>query len=329
MAQRRGLAGWQIATLSAAGAVSSLALANWLTRVGLREPEHGLSGAAALYPWTEGAIHYSATGRGEPLLLLHDLRPGASAYDYRKVFEPLAHHYRVFAPDLLGYGRSGRPAISYTPALYTSLIEDFLRQVAGAADQPAHLVAAGRSAPFAVLAAAAHPQFIRSLTLIEPQGLTGVAPRRWPGMARAARMLLRTPLVGEGLYNLAVSRRGLRQALGHRLAAGAPPASDDVIDQYYASAHQPGARFAPVDALTTLEGVESGAAEAFATLHTPTLLLWGQRDPAHPIAQARALREARPGVAVRVFPTGAMPYVEAPDAFTQEITTWLRDAARV
>src|SRR5574340_130013 len=130
MAQRRGLTGWQVATLSAAGAVGALAMANWFTRVGLREPEHGLDGASALYPWTEGAIHYAAAGRGEPLLLLHDLRAGASAYDYRKVFAPLAPRYRVFAPDLLGYGRSGRPAIRYTSTLYVSLIEDFLRQVA-------------------------------------------------------------------------------------------------------------------------------------------------------------------------------------------------------
>lgn len=331
MSQRRGLAGWQIATLSTAGAVGSLALANWLTHVGLREPEHALGGAEALYPWTEGAIHYTAHGRGEPLLLLHDLRPGSSAYDYRNVFATLAGRYRVFAPDLLGYGLSGRPATSYTPQLYVALIEDFLRQVVGATDQPAHVIAAGQSAPLAVLAAATHPQFFRSLTLIEPIGLGGHSHRaRSQGAARIIRLLLRTPLIGEGLYNLAVSRRGLRLALRRQLAEGGPRVSDDVIDQYYSVAHQPGARFAPVDALTSaLRGPVGQASEALASVTLPVLLLWGQRDPARPVSEARALHEAHPGAELRIFPTGAMPQVEAPDAFTREVFAWLRSAARV
>lgn len=331
MSQRRKVAGWQIATLSAAGAVGSLAVANWLTHVGLRAPEHALGGAEALYPWTEGAIHYTAHGRGEPLLLLHDLRPGSSAYDYRNVFATLAERYRVFAPDLLGYGLSGRPATSYTPQLYVTLIEDFLRQVIGATDQPAHVIATGHSAPFAILAAAARPQFFRSLTLIEPMGLgERKGSERLPGSARIARLLLRTPLIGEGVYNLAVSRRGLRLALRRRLAEGGPRISDDVIDQYYSIAHQPGARFAPVDALTrALRGPTSQASEALTTVAAPILLLWGQRDPARPVSEARALREAHPRAELRIFPTGSMPQVEAPEAFAHEVFAWLRGAARV
>lgn len=330
MSQRRKLAGWQIATLSAAGAVGSLALANWLTHVGLREPEHALGGTEALYPWTEGAIHYTAHGRGAPLLLLHDLRPGSSTYDYRSVFAALAERYRVFAPDLLGYGLSGRPATSYTPQLYVALIEDFLRQVVGATDQPAHVIASGQSAPFAVLAAAARPQLFRSLMLIEPTGLGEDRRRRRPVVARAARLLLRAPLLGESLYNLAVSRRGLRLALRRRLAEGSPHASDDVIDQYYSVTHQPGARFAPVDALAgALDGPVAQASEAFAAVTTPILLLWGQRDPTRPVSEGRALREAHPGAELRIFPTGSMPQVEAPDAFFREVFAWLRSTARV
>ena len=330
MSQRRGLARWQIATLSAAGAAGSLALANWLARVGLREPENALEGAEALYPWTEGAIHYTVSGRGEPLLLLHDLRPGSSSYEYRSVFAELATRYRVFAPDLLGYGQSGRPATSYTPQLYVSLIEDFLRQVLGATDQPAHVIASGQSAPFAVLAAAARPQLFRSLTLVEPLGLGGATAAPHPVVARLARLLLRAPLVGESVYNALVSRLGLRLALRRSLAEGAAPVSDDMIDQYYTVAHQPGARFAPADLLTgALGGAAGMASEVFADVSAPILLLWGQRDPARPVAEGRALREAHPGAELRIFPTGAMPHVEAPDAFTREVFAWLRSAARV
>ncbi|HEU5342728.1 MAG TPA: alpha/beta fold hydrolase [Ktedonobacterales bacterium] len=338
MSQRRGPAGWQIAALSVAGAGAALAAANWLTRVGLRAPEHALRGSEALYPWTEGTIHYAARGRGEPMLLLHDLFPGSSAFEYRQVFAPLAERYRVFAPDLLGFGRSGHPAIRYTPQLYATLTEDLLRQVVGATDQPAHLVAAGRSAGFAVLAASARPQLVRSLTLIEPIGLLARSAERAAPDAQAglrlgpqvARALLRTPLLGESAYHALVSRWGLRRALRRRLADGAAHAgrvSDDVIDQYYAMAHQRGARFASADLLGAMDSAEASA--AFEELSAPTLLIWGQRDPSHPIAECRALRQRRPSAQLRVFPTGAMPHVEAPDAFAREVFGWLRVAVRV
>lgn len=331
MAQRRGLAGWQIATLSAAGVAGALAAMNALARAGVRAPEQALHGSAALYPWTEGTIHYTVRGRGEPMLLLHDLLPGSSSFEYRNVFAALAEHYRVFAPDLLGYGLSGHPSARYTPQLYVTLIEDLLRQTLGATDQPAHVIASGRSAPLATLAAAARPHLVRSLTLIEPVGLLAPVAEAGAGAApQMARALLRMPLIGESVYNALVSRAGLRRALRRRLAEGAASGgrvSDDVIDYYYAMAHQRGARFAPADLLGAAPSAEASA--AFADLTTPTLLIWGQRDPQRPVSEGRALRQAHPGAQLRIFPTGAMPHVEAPDAFAQEVFGWLRVAVRV
>ena len=54
-------------------------------------------------------VHYIEAGSGMPLLLLHGSGPGAStAGNWRKVLEPLAAHYHVFAMDLIGFGKSGR-----------------------------------------------------------------------------------------------------------------------------------------------------------------------------------------------------------------------------
>src|SRR5512146_3207812 len=122
---------WRLATglvAASAGAASALALGNWLARVGVGAPETALSGETGYYPWTQGSLRYTVKGRGEPLALIHGIYPGASSFEYRKVFDRLAERYRVFALDLLGFGQSGRPAIDYTPALYVELIEDFLRQ---------------------------------------------------------------------------------------------------------------------------------------------------------------------------------------------------------
>lgn len=47
-------------------------------------------------------------GVGAPLLLIHGF-PTAS-WDWHKVFEPLVKHFRVIAPDMLGFGFSQKPS---------------------------------------------------------------------------------------------------------------------------------------------------------------------------------------------------------------------------
>jgi pimeloyl-ACP methyl ester carboxylesterase len=52
-------------------------------------------------------IRYWASGKGEPLLLIHGF-PTAS-WDWHYLWQPLAQHYRVIACDMLGFGDSSKP----------------------------------------------------------------------------------------------------------------------------------------------------------------------------------------------------------------------------
>ncbi|HEX9038948.1 MAG TPA: alpha/beta fold hydrolase [Ktedonobacterales bacterium] len=311
-------------TASAAGA---LALANRLARLGVGEPEPPLHGQAGYYPWTHGSVHYIARGRGPAVALIHGIYPGASSFEYRKVFERLADRYRVFALDLLGFGLSGRPAVTYTPGLYVELIEDFLSQVVGAADHPVTVVAPGLSAAFVIHAAARRPDHFSGLALIEPAGLPVDARGTGSALATLQRALLRSPLLGEALYNLVVSRPGLRAGLGYSAYSDFRAVSDDIVDQFYTMAHQPGARFAPADALAG--ALFTPVSATFASMTTPTLILWGRRDHRMPVSRARAFQELRPDLDLRVFPTGGLPQEEAPDAFLRALLGWMGALARV
>lgn len=61
----------------------------------------------------EVATHYRELGRGAPLLLIHGLM--TTGYSWRYVLEPLAKHFRVIVPDLVGCGRTDKPASTYGP----------------------------------------------------------------------------------------------------------------------------------------------------------------------------------------------------------------------
>ena len=93
-------------------------------------------------------------GQGEPLVLIHGIYAGASSYEYRRVIDLLARGNRVFAFDLLGFGRSAHPALDYTPVLYEQLILDFVREVVGGVDHPAAVIASTLGAAFTIRAAA-------------------------------------------------------------------------------------------------------------------------------------------------------------------------------
>lgn len=61
------------------------------------------------------AVHYITAGRGFPILMLHGSGPGVSTIgNWRKVLDPLAERFKVYAMDLIGFGRSARkPAPPY------------------------------------------------------------------------------------------------------------------------------------------------------------------------------------------------------------------------
>lgn len=59
----------------------------------------------------DSVIHYEEAGEGDPIVLLHG-NP-TSSYLWRNVIPGLQGEGRCLAPDLIGFGRSGKPKIDY------------------------------------------------------------------------------------------------------------------------------------------------------------------------------------------------------------------------
>ncbi len=73
-------------------------------------------------PFGRVHVHVRVAGSGPPLLLVHGFM--TSSYSFRYVIAPLAERFTVYAPDLVGSGRSSKPDVSYSPdALATSIGE--------------------------------------------------------------------------------------------------------------------------------------------------------------------------------------------------------------
>lgn len=67
--------------------------------------------------------HYMVAGEGSPLILLHG---GANDWtDWKPNIGPLSQHYRVYAPDLVGYGLSDGPEAEYSMGYFVDFLYDF------------------------------------------------------------------------------------------------------------------------------------------------------------------------------------------------------------
>lgn len=320
-ASRGGLAGWQIAALAAAGGISTLALVNKLADLSAGEPYSVLTGDQGRYAWTLGDIFYTVKGKGAPLILVHGIYAGASSYEFRHVFDLLARQFRVYALDLLGFGLSDRPPVRYTPVLYEELIEDFVRQVVGGVDQPVRAVASSLGAAFTIRAAAERPGLFERLVLIQPTGIEELSDARETLGRRFGRAVLRTPLLGQAIYHVIVSRLSISYFLKSQTYADPAEVSDDMVDYYYTLSHQPGARYAPASFISGM--LNTPVASVYPLLKQPILLCWGKDARFSPLENARAFREANSRAELRVFDCGGLPQDELPEEFAREVSEWL------
>jgi len=112
-------------------------------------------------------------GESLPLLLLHGL--AGSALEWHAVAQRLKRSHRVFALDQRGHGRSDKPKAQYARGYY---VGDVIGVIEGLRLAPVALVGQSMGGLNAFLAAAARPDLISKLVLIE------ASPARNPNALR-------------------------------------------------------------------------------------------------------------------------------------------------
>ena len=112
-------------------------------------------------PTPEGRIHFEKTGSGTPVVMLHPL--GTSTWAWNTVMEPLGQHFTCYAFDMLGHGRSDKPADSFAMPDWASSV-DHAMQVLNI--HRAHVIGNSVGAVLAVELAASYPERVDRLVLV-------------------------------------------------------------------------------------------------------------------------------------------------------------------
>ncbi len=277
---------------------------------------HG--GETRYFRWRGGDLAYAVAGEGEPLLLVHGIYAGASSLEFRRNFGVLAEGFRVYALDLLGCGLSERPARRYEPEDVGAQVEDFAREEIG--DQT-HLVASSLSAALSMPALVRSPRLFKKVVLICPTGY-GSLDRRSGHLGDAVYGLFLAPVLGDSLYHLLVSRRGIRYYL-ERIAYHDPRlVTGELVEDYWRVGHQRGARYLP--AAFVSGKLNLGVADYWPRVPHPALVCWGQEARTTPVSEVERFGRRNPRSEPRVFRDAALlPHDERATTFNREVREFL------
>jgi pimeloyl-ACP methyl ester carboxylesterase len=263
------------------------------------------------YAWKYGEISFQTIGRGEPVVLIHSFGPGHDSEEWRQVGELLANRNRVYAVDLLGWGRSDKPKLTYDGEVYIQLITSFLQDVVG---QPCVVAAAGLPAAYAIQIAVDHPELVRALALVVPSGLAIHSDE--PDIKDALlNRLLRLPIVGTTALNLFTSRSGLGQHLRREVFTSAEQVDAARLDHYYRSSHQTGAHVALAAYLSGY--LNHGVDDELPRLNRPVWLAWGREAENPSLETSDFWLQRLPDCGLDVFEnSGNLPHLETASVFT-------------
>ena len=108
-------------------------------------------------------MHYVIGGKGDPVVLLHGWPE--TWYEWRHIIPQLIdNNYTVIAPDMRGFGDSEKPQIGYDTK---TVAEDIYQLVKKLGNSKIYIVAHDWGGPVAYSYAAAHPQDVRKMVILD------------------------------------------------------------------------------------------------------------------------------------------------------------------
>jgi 2-hydroxy-6-oxonona-2,4-dienedioate hydrolase len=241
-------------------------------------------------------IRYFEAGQGAAVILLHGM--GGVKESWMGNFGALAAGYHVYAIDQIGFGHSDKPLLDYKIATFVDFLYAFMQtQNIGKATLVGNSFGGWIALDFAMQ----HPSIVEKLVLVDSAGLPWLRPipELNPSSLAATRTLIESvfydkKMVSDGAV-LSVFTDRMRNNDGYaiqRTVAGfATPQFEDA---------------------------------KLASIHVPTLVMWGRQDELIPLASGEKLRDGISGAKLVVFEQcGHVPMIEKSAEFNRALLEFL------
>jgi len=247
-------------------------------------------------------LYYEEQGQGEPLLLIMGL--GASTLAWSEQIPAFARGSRVIAFDNRGAGRSDKPAVRYTIALFA---DDSAGLMDALGIDSAHVYGQSMGGFIAQELALRHPQRVRTLVLAS----TSCGGRR-------AVVASPENLAVIGMMNVLSPREAAEKGLPLLYSAEFIARHRDALIER--SLREAELR-SPPDAFgrQVQAAVRHNTFDRLPEIRCPTLVITGDDDKVVPAENSRVLAERIPGAELAVLPGGGHGYLVEKAAESNDI----------
>ena len=245
-------------------------------------------------------IHYFTGGHGEPLLVIHGGGDGARSW-----LETIAHlteHYRIYVPDLPGFGRSQSVGNGHDIPEFVEFVEELSTSLGL---KRFHLMGHSIGGGIALRYALRFPHKIKKLVLVSSIYLgKEIAP--WV-------RILSSPIFYKGF---GIPAHIILEAVKW------------LVNLFYSPLEfmnpLPRAKVEMAKCILTLKEQATALMNRFSELMIPTLLVWGAKDGIVPVSHAYIAAELIPNCQLKVFEDcGHNVYKQKGSEFSRLLTGFL------
>jgi pimeloyl-ACP methyl ester carboxylesterase len=261
-------------------------------------------------------IRYWQQGQGEPIILLHGSNSCVETWSFN--INQLAQHYRVYAFDMVGTGRSDKPVADYSLDYQVGFLQCFMDALNITSPT---LIGNSMGGAIALKFAIQFPERVNKLVLISSLGLGRE-------INILARLLSTFPAIA---YLSRPSRQGAKAVLTS-CVYDAQSLPSEWIELSYEFFQLLGRKQATVSMIKThfnFWGLRNEVLEPIMTqlknIAAPTLIFWGKQDRVIPAKHAKIAAEQIPDSFVQIFDRcGHWAHVEYAAEFNQQTLKFLK-----
>lgn len=267
------------------------------------------------YDTKHGRIFYTRQGTGSPVLLIHDLDPSASSYEWNKIIRRLGKNHTVYAIDLLGCGRSDKPGFDYTNYLYVQIITGFIKDIIG---EKTSVVATNLSASFVIMANRMDSGLFEKIIFINPVSVKKM--EHIPDQSsKITRILFALPIIGTFLYNIFEDPVHIDQKFRETYYSNVLRISSKTEDVYYEASHLEESHGKYLFSSILGNYVNINIKDAIRDIDQPAYII-GSRDLKNSIHTVEEYRKLNKHFEIHMLSqSGLYPQLEIPDKVSSMI----------
>jgi pimeloyl-ACP methyl ester carboxylesterase len=259
----------------------------------------------------QGIVHYEASGRGRPVLLLHGWLNSWALW--RPTIQLLSKEFRLYALDFLGFGDSGDQAENFSVANFVTMVHEFMDRMG---IRRAPLVGHSMGGTVALSAALAYPERVVKVVVVGSpifgQSLNPLlrlaGNRSWIGLGQ------RMPFVYDAFQT---GFRPFLRAYSHLMAKDGGSLGNMLTEDVSKLAVAPF-----FESITTLRHTD--LRPRLKELHMPVLGIYGRKDIIVSPRQYDTLRQCLPGCRAEWFQdSGHFPMLDESERFHTSLRDFL------